>query len=526
VPVATAVTVKTIREDRPPTEAERRGRIRHGATEAERQHEAVAQKARRTALAGKASRQGQQRSDRVLRFYEDAPPSETPWTFPYRKPTVPKLRQVVRFRLFARLANGKTVRLSRIVSCTWDDGTAVLTGSLTTGIPAFLTEDPEVRLQAGDRVACYASVAGGGYRHIWTMRVYRPEYHAADRQRTYQLANDLDLLRQSEDNFWFKKDKKHPHGWTGPQIIREVCKRYGVPVGAIYGSSRSLTKGSPIRVKLGSPLEVIRQVVWRERKRFKRRLFIRWDKGKLYVLPLRRSRSLIALGTTLIDAMLAQEMEEQFATAITIHALPEFKLAEDAAGTKSKLSKMHLYLESPVSRRLYGFVHRVVWSPDAKTTTLLRKEGLAYLRAAAKPKKTLTLTHAGMPFLRRGDAIRVAIGGRALRRQIVWASHIVHQVSAEGYTVEIEVTFDDPYIDRRGQSILQKLKASHDDAVGNRARLDPLWYLPKGNKGDAVVPGSAPMFPEVQRSYGARLRNEKSAGVGSFDPGTGGPFTN
>ena len=260
---------------------------------------------------------------------------------------------------------------------------------------------------------------------------------------------------------------------------------------------------------------MLQEVIWRERKLHKRRIFIRFNRGKLYMLPLRRSRSLIALGPTLIDAMLSQEMPEQFATAVTIHSLPEFKKAEDASGAKkSKLGKGHLYLEYPTSRRLYGFVHKIVHSPDAKTLTLLRKEGLAYLRAAARPKRTLTLTHPGMPFLRRGDALRVAIGGRALRRQVVWASHIVHQVSPEGYTVEIEVTFDDPYIDRRGQSILQKLRATHDDAVGNRARLDPLWYLPKGNKGDAVVPGSSFMFPEVQRGYKGRLRGEKSAGVG------------
>ena len=77
---------KLTRENRRPTEAERRGRIRHGSTEAERHHEAQAQKARRTAFAGKASRQGQQRTDRVIRYYEDAP-AGTPWTFPYRKAT-------------------------------------------------------------------------------------------------------------------------------------------------------------------------------------------------------------------------------------------------------------------------------------------------------------------------------------------------------------------------------------------------------------------------------------------------------
>jgi hypothetical protein len=400
--------------------------------------------------------------------------------FRYKRPRVPDLRDRPKFRYFARFANGRTAELEDVLSCSWDDATAILTGSLSLALPRFggRQRTPEQRLEKGDQVACYVSMHGEPYRYVWTMRVFKPEYHAADHQRSFDLMNDLEMLRQSEDKFVFKaKDRRHPHGWTGPQIIREVCRRYAIPIGGIYGSSRPLTKNA--RIHAQNPLEVIRQVVTRERKRHGRRVFIRWYRGRLYVLPLRRSPDLLLLGPTLIDAVLASELPEQFASALTIRSVAK--------------EKLHLRLESKVSQRLYGYVHKNVWSAHAKTPAALRAEGMAYLRAAAKPKQTLSLSHAGIPFIRRGDAIRVELGDRAMRRQILWVNHVTHQAQAEGYSMEVEMTFEDPFISRRGQSVLTKLKASRDDAVANRARLDPLWYVDKNNKGDA---GPKPPGPD------------------------------
>ena len=452
-----------------------------------------------------ATKQAQQRTDKK---------------FKYKRDRVPNLRDKPRFRYFVKFANGRTAELENVLSCSWDDATAILTGNITAPVPEFGGNGAVQRIEKGDRIACYVSMHGEKYRYVWTMRVFKPQYHAAERQRSFELANDLELLRRSEDNFWFKdKDSKHPHGWTGPQIIRETCKRFDIPIGAIYGSSKPLTKGGGIHVKRGSPLEVLRQVAYRENHRWGRRVVIRWYRGRLYVLPLQRSRDLLALGPTLVDAVLSSELSEEFASAITIHSINAKELGKGAKGLEnSQLSKMHLYLESSVSRRLYGYVHKIVWSADAKTMAKLRQEGVAYLRAAAKAKRSLSMTHAGLPFLRRGDAIRVALGGKAMRRQILWASHITHTAQPDGYTSEIEVTFEDPYISRRGQSILKKLKATRDDAVQSRARLDPLWYAKINNKGD-VAPG-ADAFAEALRGRRRAVRGEDSGDVGLP---TGGP---
>jgi hypothetical protein len=473
----------------------------------------------------RGSRQGHQRADKPYRYGQ-------PDRFP-------DLAEPPELRYVALLANGKRVALTHVADCAWDDATAILKGTLTTGIPTFREYDPELRLDQGDRVACFASEHGGGFREVWTMRVSSPGLSLSDRQRQYQLVSDLDLLRQSEDNFLFRSDKAHPHGWTGPQIIRAVCKAYNVRIGGLYTAKYPLATGGfmnktrRLKVVRGSPLEVIRHVLLREKRRHGRRLVIRWHRGKLYVVPMRRSPHLLALGPTLIDARFQSALREQFASAITIHALQEFKLGQDALGRgKSKLSKLHVYLESDVSRRLFGYVHKIVWSPDATSDALLRKEGLAYLAAAAKPYRTLTLTHQGMPFLRRGDAIRVQLGDAALKRQVVWVSEVSHQHSAQGYTMDVSVVFDDPYV-IRPRNVLFKLKASHADAVGNRARLDPLWYLPKNNKGDQPYTSATPVFSDQAATYQRRrLRASGGGGVGtpgavyndSTGEASGGPF--
>lgn len=473
----------------------------------------------------RSSRQGQQRADKPYHYGAAN--------------RFPDVRHPPELRWVALLANGKAVALNHVLSCTWDDATAITKGQLNTGIPHFTEYDPELQLEQGDRVALFASEHGAPFREVWTMRVSSPGVNVNDRVRQYALVSDLDLLRQSDDNFLFRKDKRHPNGWTGPQIIREICRAYGVPVGALYKADYKIATGgflnktTRLRVVRGSPLEAIRIVMMRERRRHGRRLVIRWHRGKLYVVPLNRSPHLLALGPTLIDARLQSVLRDQFASAITIHALQEFKLGQDAyAHKKGKLSKLHVYLESDVSRRLFGYVHKIVWSPDAKTDAMLRKEGLAYLAAASKPYRTLTMTHQGMPFLRRGDAIRVQLGSESLKRQVVWVTEVSHSATSDGYTMDVSVVFDDPYL-HRGRNILFKLRASHSDAVHGRQRLDPLWYLPKNNKGDLPYTTAGALFPDATAAYQRRrVRGQGAGGVGT--PGanfnettgevTGGPF--
>jgi hypothetical protein len=437
----------------------------------------------------------------------------------------PHLGRPVAFRVTAILSSGRRAPLEMVERVTWEDANAITTGQLSLRELATDADSPERRLDQGDRIVLEASVGGAPFQEVWTMRCYKPEAQSSSLQRTFNLANDLELLRQSEDNFYYRKtgpdmvtvaSKTKPQGWTGPEVIRDVCQRYQVPLGQLYASKKPIGK---LLIRRGSPLEVIRNVLVREHRRNNLRLVLRFDNGRLSVTTLKRSPHLLALGPTLIEASFQSEMPEQFGTAITMHGLQEFAAGQDVEGRpKSKRQKMHVDLESTASRRQFGYVHRIVFSPDARTDADLRQEGLLYLAAIASPRRTVMLSHDGMPWLRRGDAIQLALGDEGLRRQVVWVNSVSHIATPQSYRMDVQVIFDDPYRDKAKETLLFRLKQTHDEAVGNRARTNPLWYLPKNLKADAAINAAQPFTPTDPNQIGG----DPSLPPGS--DGSGGPF--
>jgi hypothetical protein len=195
--------------------------------------------------------------------------------------------------------------------------------------------------------------------------------------------------------------------------------------------------------------------------------------------------------------------------------LQQFVYGQDSGGTPmAKQQKMHIEMENDVSRKLFGYVHRIVFSPDAKTDAALRNEGTAYLRAVMVPHRTLTLTHPGMPFLRRGDAIQLALGDPGLSKQLIWVNTVQHVVTPQNYTMDFSVVFDDPYRDRREEKLIFQLKATAAEAVGNRDTTNPFWYL--SNQKDDTPVGLDP----TQGGYTTVDPGDPAAG--SFSDNTGG----
>lgn len=429
-----------------------------------------------TAKEARASGQGQQRADK-------------PYT--YGKPNrFPDLRRRPKFRWAVARASGKMVPLQHVEACSWDDVNAITTGTMTVRESPYKQGLSGPSVDQGDRVLCQVS-EGHGWHDLWAMRVYEPALKVADVQRTVKIVNDLDLLRQSEDHFLYKRDATHPQGWTGPQVIADVCRQYHVQIGGLYTTTKKIGK---IHVKRGSPLTVIRNVILREKRRNGRRLVLSYRNGRLYVLPLRRSPSLLAMGRTLMDAAFSSTLPPEFGSAVTVqHSLDYATGGTDKQKrTKKKAQKGHVEVESRASIARFGYVHRLVFSPDAQSDAELRKEGMAWLAAVAKPLKHLELTHVGMPHLRRGDAIQLALGDEGLRRQIVWVYTVSHNVTPQNYTMNVRVIFDDPYIDHVGESIINRLKSTRDEALAGR---DPVTGLlpgqqPANNKADNPPPQS------------------------------------
>lgn len=388
-------------------------------------------------------------------------------TFP-TTPTTPDLLREYKWRFFAERL-GQDVPLTNVESVTWDEGGssgAITTGTITVRDPAYGL-GPQITVDEGDQIRCEVD-GGGGFLELWTMRIASPDVTVKAAQRTFQLANDLDLLNRSDDDFLFAAGKgtAHPNGWTVDQIILSVCLKYGVKVGAVPVGQYRRRKSWSWRAY--SPLRAIQEALNTERQHTGRRFVVRWTAAALWITPLQRNPSLLGLGPSLIDAELQSHLpagentsginEGYFASAVTMRGLRNEPVGKDKQGRdKVAPHKMEVYVPSPASIARFGYVHRIVWSGDAKEEADLGEEALQYLAAVAKPIKEVTLTHIGIPGIRLGDAMKIGVGDAALQNQIVWVSEISYTLSPSDFTMVLTVTFDDPYLDKVAEMIQSRV---------------------------------------------------------------------
>lgn len=416
--------------------------------------------------------------------------------FKYEKAVYPDLDHTPKF-LFAvwKQDPQEVVTIDNMTSCTWEDANAITTGEMNVIVNQVTHPDgPGVR--EGDRILC-ACDEGGGFKPLWVLRVSDvQEVSANDGTWQFQLANDLDLLRRSDDFFIYRANKSHPGGWWGHDIIIDVARRYGITIGGVYRSKTKMTipaqKPMHGRMTHGmktrmSPLDVIRNVVLQERRLSGRRLVVRYEYGSLYVLPLTRNPSLLALGPTLNDMQMESRLLDQFASSVQLWGLktaPGDKFGGPLAMDANNVKKPWVDITSPKSVARYGFVHKILYSPDARNRKELKDEAQRFLTAVARPWRTVTLTHQILPRVRRGDAITLQVGPSDIRHRIVWVGNVTHTLDATGqYQTTLTLIFTNPFNPKKYR-IYWKLKATKQEAVGDRLTRNPAFYVRGDNKSD------------------------------------------
>lgn len=377
------------------------------------------------------------------------------------------------FRLTWMRKSGALNISTYVESFTWtEDDTGIPKGELQTRTPGTL--DP-LNLQPGEQVKCEVQPRpGGAWSEVWRMRVSTPTRDYGDGSTRVSLVNDLALLEQSEDDFIYKRDRKHPSGWTLTQIVADVAQRYGIARIVCPASKHRIKKltivddsgnavtdaNSLLRV---SPLDVILSAVKTEMRATDTPYHVRLEKGVLYVLPRRRSELLIAIGDQIIEAALASTLGDDrkpFASAVTVR-----NTGEDDAGTdtknrkKKKVRKIVAKVSIPTSVSRFGYVHRNVYAQDADTVAEARQLGALYLKRLAMPQNELTITHPGIWTVRRFDAMRVKLGDPVLKNKIVFVNAVTHSVSASAYTMALTLQFEDPFVADADEKVTEEIEA-------------------------------------------------------------------
>lgn len=341
-----------------------------------------------------------------------------------------------------------------VTEITWDDVSAILTGQVTlqrepyNEHPLDVYDGDEMRLE-------YRAVEGGKWQELWTMRCTDPQYDFAAGTIVFALENDLQGLAESVDDFNYQKTKKKPNGWLVHEAMADVCSRYGLKYKLVRTTHRIKKQGVGRAV---SPWDFLKKLMSYEVNATGRKLMLRYHKSTgLTMTPLVRSPHMLLLGPTLIAAALQKQRYERFSTAVTLRSPGWTEAGTDAKGSKKRApKKVFVRYANPAAVARYGYIHRILYSPDADSTGALMQEAKQFIVESLKAQRTLTITHPGIPSLKRGHSIQIDLADEGFK-QIVYAKELHFRVGGGEFFMDVVCVLEDPYVDQRGEIILTKL---------------------------------------------------------------------
>lgn len=344
--------------------------------------------------------------------------------------------------------------ITESLSWRWDEGDPILRGDVQMRKP-----DSQIQpLTLVDGHVLRLEVRWfDAWREVWRMRLADRTFDPITGALSFNLADDLSTLQLSTDDFNYVKSKKanRPHGWYCHEIVRDIARRYRIPLGKIAAGKHRIKK---LSMKGVSPLAAIQKAYSIERTESGRRFVIGWKNGRLEILPMRRNPQLYALREQLISAPVKREdRDEKFATAVTVRGTV-------GRGKKKRKIAMKVSDERAVGRE--GFVHRVVRGGNFDTEAKARSFGKRYIAKHGMRKRTVDIEHVGLPFVRRGDAMQISLpeAGLTGASAFMFVKNVSWSLSGGNFTMQVGFALDDPYFAYQQERDARALKLRKEKA--------------------------------------------------------------
>lgn len=376
------------------------------------------------------------------------------------------------FRITCRRVRGpvklSTLNLDPLVtSFGWERSGAVMTGFLSFGDPA-LRRLPGL-VAKGDVIRCEVRPRpGAAWRPLWEMSVVKPTRSISGRTTELTLRSRLLPAQRTRHNWRFKKGKAKPQGWTADQITRSACRRFGVKIGELPRGRHRITK---LVDKSASVVEIV-TAAWREeRESTGRRFDVSIARGRIDVREVRRPRYMLLMGASLHEAVLSEGVSSKFASAVVVTSTAKGK------GSK-KRRKVRAVVVDRARVRRYGYVRRHVNKSGLATIAAARRWGKQWLARTAQPWTQITLTHPGIPWVGRGDGVRLNLPAELLTADVYILS-ASHRVDYGAYTMELVATVTDPYKKDERAARVKRRKAAAARARGRNAKRSRERVAPK-----------------------------------------------
>lgn len=271
---------------------------------------------------------------------------------------------------------------------------------------------------------------------LWRLRCGIPDSTTEEGAITVELTDEFDAINRSKRDWTYRKTKGRRRGYYPHEITRLVCHKLGVSVGVLPKAKHRLDK---LVKKNASGLDVIKAAWQNEREKTGQRYVIRMRDGRLEVVPFKRNPILYILQSQIQSATFSGTGKSQPVTVLVGRA----RLGK--GGSAKKIT--HTETRKNVVKKI-GYVRDEKNYGRVRDRAELRSKVRRDYADGLKIKRTATISHPLVPFIRRGDGIRVEIPaeGWTGKTSYAWVTAASFSVSSDVPSMELEVDQEDPFI--------------------------------------------------------------------------------
>jgi hypothetical protein len=230
---------------------------------------------------------------------------------------------------------------------------------------------------------------GNGWKEVFRGRVYRWNTSPDNDHIVGFTAYDpLYPLQQSKEHKYYKK------GETAVSCIKSLASQWNIPLGKIDGPNTKLAKKLYRSTRIG---EIIADRLEEARKKGGGRYVVRSTKDKLDVVAEGSNSTVYTLDQDFVETSTDERNIESLITRVKIYG------DEDDEGRAPVKAVKN-------GRTEFGVLQEIIYSSSYDSMTEANKAADEILKEDGKPKVTRSISGPDIPWIRKGDKVKVASG--------------------------------------------------------------------------------------------------------------------
>ncbi|EMT38117.1 hypothetical protein TthWC1_2360 [Thermoanaerobacter thermohydrosulfuricus WC1] len=297
------------------------------------------------------------------------------------------------YDLVVVLPNGDKIRLAPVLrSLSWEENDGELAVRLEAEIHNQRMKDGKwlhQKIPLGSQVVLLAEW-GEGWKEIFRGTVFSWDYRTDPLGHfTITAYDQLIYLTKSKDDRYYKA------GTTAKAIIQDIAKAWNIPLGTVQGPDVALSK----QVFRGDSLaDMIFSVLEQAKKRGAGKWIVRSKQGKIDIIrPGQNSPVYCFTADTNVGSVEERQDIEELVTRVKIVG------AEDKEGRAPVVAQLS-------GRTEFGILQEVVYQRQYDNLAAAKSAAQEILKERGQPKKARKIVAPDLPFLRKGDKVKIVAG--------------------------------------------------------------------------------------------------------------------